>query len=301
MFKNKELIFGFVILLSLSLLSPLYANKANHFFKQKPKSFYDELVLHFIEYDALDIRGNPLALVRIGRENDGGYVVPVQALNQAEALLGYGIGDDISFEEAFCDLTQKPAYAFDGGVSNIAISNYLCSFFSECIGNDKFLWGNQYSSGKSSTFSEQITRLGLEESPVFIKMDIEGAEYDCFMDILLKTQQITGFVIEIHFLTNPHYQNKAKLLLEAIEKDFVLIHLHANNFAKDSLFSSQYVKGLIPHVVELSYINKNLLGSYRISRDQKHPKSIDMNNNPNEPDCEFKIKSRACIDKLNAS
>lgn len=300
MFKNKELIFGIVILLPLSLWSSLFAHKADYLFEQEPKSFYDELVLHFIEYDAIDISGKPLTLERIGRENDGGYVVPVQALNQAEALLGYGIGDDISFEEAFCNFTQKPAYAFDGGISNIAISNPLCSFFSECIGNDNFLWGN-YSSGKSSTFSEQITRLGLVESPVFIKMDIEGAEYDCFMDILLKAQQITGFVIEIHFLTNPHFQNKAKLLLEAIEKDFVLIHLHANNFATISLFSSQYVKGLIPHVVELTYINKNLLGAYRVSRDQKHPKSIDMNNNPNEPDCEFKIKSKACIDKLNAS
>lgn len=285
----KKRVSRLFVFLSLSLLTPLYAQEATSSSQQKPEGVYDQLALHLVEYEAFDKEGKPLELIRIGKENDGGYVVPVQALNKSEALFGYGIGDDISFEDDYCRVTQKPAYAFDGGVSSIAVSNPLCSFYSECIATDKFLNAAQTSSGKCSTFSEQLTRFGLKESPVFIKMDIEGAEYVCFEDILTHAQQVTGFVVEIHYLTTPDYRIKAESLLSSVEKDFVLIHLHANNHARYSNFESQYVKGQIPFVVELTYINKNLLSTYKISSNQKHPKAIDLPNEKYGADCYFEI------------
>ena len=40
-------------------------------------------------------------LVRIGRPNDGGYVVPRKIFSLCDGLLSYGINKDWSFERAF--------------------------------------------------------------------------------------------------------------------------------------------------------------------------------------------------------
>ena len=73
-----------------------------------------ELVKHLSVYSAYDQNG-PLILKRVGRDYDGGYVVAEKSLQKADALLGYGIADDPSFEEAFSNLYKKPSYGFDGG------------------------------------------------------------------------------------------------------------------------------------------------------------------------------------------
>ena len=40
-------------------------------------------------------------LVRIGRDNDGGYVLPQRIFNYCDGLLSYGINKDWSFEKEF--------------------------------------------------------------------------------------------------------------------------------------------------------------------------------------------------------
>ena len=40
-------------------------------------------------------------LVRIGRDNDGGYVLPQRIFNFCDGLLSYGINKDWSFERIF--------------------------------------------------------------------------------------------------------------------------------------------------------------------------------------------------------
>ena len=44
-------------------------------------------------------------LVRIGRDNDGGYLVSKSDIEKSDCLIGLGINDDWSFEEDF--LSQK--------------------------------------------------------------------------------------------------------------------------------------------------------------------------------------------------
>src|ERR1700733_11758386 len=50
---------------------------------------------------------------RLGRQQDGGYVVYEPALRQTDLLITYGVGWDTSFEEAFQERYKKPAYLFD--------------------------------------------------------------------------------------------------------------------------------------------------------------------------------------------
>ena len=52
-------------------------------------------------------------LVRIGRDNDGGYLVDKRSIISSEFLLGFGIYDDWSFEKDFIKYVDVPVVAFD--------------------------------------------------------------------------------------------------------------------------------------------------------------------------------------------
>jgi hypothetical protein len=246
-----------------------------------------ELVRYLRVYSAYDENG-PLVLRRMGRDYDGGYVVAEKSLQKADALLGYGIADDISFEEAFCDLYKKPAYGFDGGIEGIKSHNKLFTFMKECISSNKFLYGGEQPSVKISTFPQQLDRLKLKNKKVFIKMDIEGAEFEAFPDILPYHQNITGIAFEMHFKSLENLK-KAIALLSDLEKEFILIHVHGNN-ACGSGFSTKDVRGKVRYMLELTYINKNLVTTFELSKNQKHPTSLDMPNISSRPDAEFEVQ-----------
>ena len=246
-----------------------------------------ELVTYFKVYSAQDHNG-PLLLKRIGRDYDGGYVVAEKSLRLADVLLGYGIADDISFEETFSNLYGKPSYGFDGGAQEVKSKNKLFTFVRECIASDEFLYKGQNSSGKVSTFSQQVSKLGLKNKKIFIKMDIEGAEYEAFPDILRHhSKNVTGIVLELHFKSLASIKKAIKLLSD-INEEFLLVHVHGNN-AGGARFSTQGVSGKIPYLIELTYINRNLITGFEVLANQKHPQAIDMINVPSMPEAEFEI------------
>ena len=88
-------------------------------------------------YDAFSHDNAPIKLVRHGKEYDGGYVVPTIALEKADALMGYGIDTDISFEDEFSRIYQKPSFGFDCGIEGIKTNHELTTFVRQCIANDK--------------------------------------------------------------------------------------------------------------------------------------------------------------------
>lgn len=246
---------------------------------------FDKIASMLVVYD-VEVKNQPLEFIRLGRNNDGGYVVPVAALESSDVLMGYGIGDDISFERAFSQYFDKTSFGFDCGVQNIETGDSRCHFFSECIGNSNHLMWDQVSSGQIYSFYDQLRRFGLIGKKIFVKMDIEGAEFDVIDDILKYAQQITGIVLEVH--TPEGDPIKTLNLLSSLSNDFVLVHLHGTNLALNH-FKTKYAKNSVPTVLELTYINKNLLSSYKISKNQKHPQSIDQRDCINIPECEFEI------------
>lgn len=246
----------------------------------------DDLVLKLKVYTVYDQNGQ-IQLIRHGRAGDGGYFVPRIAFEKADILLGYGIADDISFEETFSTLYQKPSYGFDCGVPSIPVTNKLCTFVSECIANDGSLYAQQKSSGKFSTFPDQLKRIQAESKKLFIKMDIESAEYVAFEGIKSYFSNITGVVLEIHF-AHDNQISLANTLLEALLKDFYLVHVHANNCSLD-VFQTKYSKGNIPRVLELTFINKNLVTHAVLSPNQRYPLSGDMENCSTFPPTKFEI------------
>ena len=203
--------------------------------------------------------------------------------------MGYGIDTDISFEDEFSRIYQKPSFGFDCGIEGIKTNSELTTFVRQCIANDQYLYDPKNTDGNISTFSEQIKQLGLNNKKVFIKMDIEGAEYEAFEDIYSHHQNITGIALEIHF--NKKYQfAKAVNLLKYLQRDFYLVHVHGNNGCKK--FNAKNMKGSLTTVVELTLINKSLVSMAKLSENQAHPTPLDMPNTKGVEDVKFEVLSR---------
>ena len=263
------------------VLSKISVLKNNFLYQET----FDKIASMLVVYDA-KVKDKPLEFIRLGKDYDGGYVVPVAAMESADALMGYGIADDISFERDFSQRFDKPSFGFDCGVGKIETGDSRCHFFSECIGTSDYLYRNQKSSGRIASFSQQLQRLRLADKKVFIKMDIEGAEFEVMDDILKHSQNITGMVLEIHIPNgNPEKVSKS---LSSINRHFTLVHLHGNN-SSDSFFKTKYSTHPVPYLLELSYVNNNLVNFSEVSKNQKHPRSVDQRDCTNLPEYEFEV------------
>ena len=66
-------------------------------------------------------------LLRLGRNNDGGYCVPKQSIANSEILYSFGLSDDWSFEEDFSKKNSKTKiYIFDNSVNiKFWIKNFI--------------------------------------------------------------------------------------------------------------------------------------------------------------------------------
>ena len=58
-------------------------------------------------------------LVRLGRDNDGGYLVDKRSITASEIMLGFGIKDDWSFEKDFQKCSDVPVVAFDASIGRL--------------------------------------------------------------------------------------------------------------------------------------------------------------------------------------
>jgi hypothetical protein len=56
-------------------------------------------------------------LIRIGKKNDGGYLVSQSDINMSDVLFSLGIGDDWSFEKDFLDKKSVELFAYDASMS----------------------------------------------------------------------------------------------------------------------------------------------------------------------------------------
>lgn len=119
-------------------------------------------------------------------------------------------------------------------------------------------------------------------------MDIEGAEYQAFQGIKPFFKQITGIVLEIHFSDTPKIEQAARLL-EMIDKQFVLVHLHGNNGSQQRHPEIKRIQGKLSPLLELSYVHKSLLKHTEKAPCQNHPQSMDMPNIPSRPDVVFTV------------
>jgi hypothetical protein len=248
-------------------------------------------------------------LERLGAPNDGGYVVPVQAIMQAKTLLAFGVSIDWSFERACIrrnpqlavlayDHSVGPAFFLKfGAISVVALIirllagdsrrmrlsvanirsaiDYFVFFRGQIRHVRKRVW---HSADPGSESIETILATAGKTGPgsVFAKIDIEGAEYRILPAVLKHANLFTGLAIEFHD-TDLCAEPLGRLVGE-LRNHFHVAHLHGNNY-------SEPVAGSLPTAIEVTLINKALVSGSPAPYTGALPRpGLDAPNDPLRPD-----------------
>ena len=241
---------------------------------------------------------NEYELIRLGQDNDGGYLVDNKSIEDSKCLITLGLGFDWTFEKNYHELTGQPIYCYDHSVNYSAIkkrcrkllSSYLLRIFKpkyfsqknffKFLFRDIFLYQDYKKFFKNQNIIHKQERIGtgdqcvklkkiLDETksdlPAFIKIDIEGSEYRIFEEILLNQKNFTGIGIELHDVDI--HIDKIKAFIRNLDMD--LIHIHAQNPA-------HVAENDIPTQIELTFAKNPKI----ISSEVKLPHKLDQPANP---------------------
>ncbi|MDR2659931.1 MAG: hypothetical protein LBC27_08105 [Spirochaetaceae bacterium] len=137
--------------------------------------------------------------------------------------------------------------------------------------------------------------------PVFVKMDIEGAEYKVLPCLSPYFDKINGIVVEFHGLKNPFefglnepppFGEISELLL----KDFYVAHIHGCNNG------GHIINSTLPAVVEITFINKNLFfENVKLSSNNYPLKGLDFPCDKRLSDIELHFNNPEHITEINSN
>lgn len=203
-------------------------------------------------------------IVRLGKDNDGGYLINELDISKTNNLLSFGIGEDVSFEKDFIGSNEWcNVVAYDETV--------------EDEHDDFFI--DRRTLVRENVTSENIRDIIGERSSIFLKCDIDGGEYDILHDLIENSSRFTGLAIEFHSITD--YKNFNELTNFIAKFELRLVHVHINNYAYIIRQDGTYT----PDVLELTFSSS--IENTSIKRNIPLPHPLDMPNNP--MDNEFRI------------
>lgn len=244
-------------------------------------------------------------LIRIGSDHDGGYVVTKNSLHQSDFLVSLGISYDWTFEEQFSQLNQCEIHCYDHSIDFF--------FFLKLSVNDikqrillripkinmnvvllpvryKTFFVNSRRHFKEkvgglregeANFEKIFSRIA-DDRKVFLKMDIEGSEYEALDGLEGFYHRIQGLVIEFHDVDTLFDSVHAHI--QRLKTCFDIVHVHVNNAGGISVDGT-------PCVIEVTFENKRIFpGSSRLSSRQYPVFGLDSPNNRYVMDCNLRFK-----------
>ena len=252
-------------------------------------------------------------LKRIGRDNDGGYIIPKLIIDKCDGLLSYGINKDWSFEIDFLerkkninvhcydhtlDLLSLLKFTFKSillcfvyliildkirlkkSIYGLSIIKSYLNFFTDTRKHfRKRIWN--VNNGNDVTVRKTINKIYSEGSKnIFIKMDIEGAEFKVLEKLDYSKVNILGLAIEFHDINLK--EKEFNRIIFYLKKIFYVAHVHGNNYSKIDNISK------FPSSVEITFINKKLVKGKIKKSDKKYPiEGLDQPNKHSKPDIDL--------------
>jgi hypothetical protein len=211
-------------------------------------------------------------LRRFGEAHDGGYPLCTNLLGRVKAGYSYGIS---GYDGWGCEVSRR---------LHIRVHEYDCFDLREppCPGGDTVFHGECIGTasvrqdGRSfDTLFNQFARNGDDGTPIVMKIDVEGAEWDTFLLAPDSTlSHIDQLDVEFHHVDEPKYVETIRRL----KRFFDVAHVHYNNFSCDP--------SLAPFP---SWAFEVLLVSKRIAVTDGSPAAssdVDAPNNASAPDCQ---------------
>jgi hypothetical protein len=166
-------------------------------------------------------------LQRFGEDHDGGYLICGNLLGDIKAAYSYGIS---GYDQWGCDVATRFKVSvheydcFDPRAPACSTGKLL--FHDECIGNSERTEDGR----RFDTLERQIARNGDAGKHLFVKMDVEKAEWESLLSAPASVlERIDQMVVEFHGFDD-------QLCLATILKlkeSFHIANLHWNNFVCD--------------------------------------------------------------------
>ncbi len=224
--------------------------------------------------ETLAIFQAPVSKSRIGKPNDGGYVI-CNLPGSYDCLISGGIANDVSFEQAFLSLQSCsiPCYAFDGTISKLPVEDPNIKFIKKNLGSSE------------TTNTTNLCSTIEPYNNVFMKIDIEGHEFRLFPALEGLLHKVKQLVVEIHspgdISLHPGYfkglsdiKNEHMFsMLSLINKTHTLVHVHPNNGCATYMIDGH----CMPNVFECTYIRNEYI-PVRIHSKEAIPTPLDMPN-----------------------
>jgi hypothetical protein len=209
--------------------------------------------------------------VRLGKRNDGGYVM-LENLLRGGIAYSVGIGTDASWDLAMARQGYE-VHQYDHTVSDSPEKHPALHFHQLGVCPT----GEPTPSMQSiDTLLEQNGHAARQD--IVLKIDIEGGEWGVFSSLpesaLRAFSQIAVEFHWLHLLDEDEQYETARKALSKLHTHFAPVHLHANNHL--GLFVMGGVP--VPGVLEVTYVRRDLVTT-ELSR-RTFPTAIDEPNNP---------------------
>ena len=213
-------------------------------------------------------------LQRYGEAHDGGYLMCANLLDSVKAGYSYGIS---GYDQWGCDVAKT---------LNVRVHQYDCFnlekpvcdggvtvFHDECVGPSR---ATDAAGRVFDNFEHQFASNGDGAKRVVVKIDVEGAEWETFLQTPSAVfERIDQLIVEFHGVDKERYLAAVRRL-----KDFfVVANLHINNYACQP--------GLEPFpawAYEVLFVNKRIAVPAAPRLRGPHP--LDTPNKPTAPDCQ---------------
>lgn len=183
---------------------------------------------------------------RIGRDNDGGYLM-LNLDNTSKIAYSFGICDDTSWDRDMANLGYE-VYQYDHTIEKLPEQN------------SHFHWKKIGITGNDETdnlkrLSTLLSENGHEMTRhMILKIDVEGAEWDVFANMTeTELRQFDEIVVEWHDILD-NDRKQVEKALKNVSVTHAPVHVHANNYAKVDFCGDI----LMPDVLEVTYLNRQI-------------------------------------------
>jgi hypothetical protein len=228
----------------LRLLNSLFSFFFIRIYESRNKQLIEKLI------NTLKVHDLGYQLIRIGSDNDGGYLVP-NILNQIRYCFSPGVGGSSSFER---DLQNRNIKCF--------LADNSVDLKSDIVKSFDFEKKNISSLNSKNTITlEDWVNLKIDKSSndLLLQMDIEGDEYEVILSAnedFIKRFKV--MIIEFHYLD--HIANKLGYkyigaVFKKLLNYFDICHIHPNNADEINIICGFN----IPSVLEITLLRKDLI------------------------------------------
>ncbi|MFM1796940.1 MAG: hypothetical protein RL733_721 [Actinomycetota bacterium] len=226
----------------------------------------------------LQPQNSGIDLIRIGGENDGGYLIP-DDLKAINCCFSPGVSNSASFEEELESKYGIQSHLADFSVPGPPNGFVPKSFIGKFIG--------AYSENEFISFDDWIDEClpSTVKEDLIMQIDIEGGEYEAILGLSqANLNRFRIIAIEIHNIESwaqKAFFPIAESFIKKLRSNFHVVHFHPNNFA--GLTNIGGTK--FPRVVEVTLLRNDRIGVAISPAELPH--SLDQRNSTGNPEIHY--------------